>query len=187
MNEDYTPLDSVCRSVMRELFDWVEASMTAVVCVVLIFTFVARMAGVDGDSMCPTLHNQNRLIITRLFYSPKQDDIVVITKPNFRDEPLIKRIIAVEGQTIDIDFQKGIVYVDGVEKEEGDYVSEPTYLSYDMEFPATVPPGCVFVMGDNRNNSWDSRDKAVGMVDSRYILGRVLYRVLPYNDMGVPK
>lgn len=187
MNEDYTGKDSFSRSVMRELFDWVESAMVAVVSVVLIFTFVVRMAGVDGDSMNPTLHHKDRLLITRLFMEPKYRDIVVVTKPNLRGEPLIKRVIATEGQVIDIDFGEGIVYVDGEALDEDDYIAEYTYLKYDQKFPLTVPEGHVFVMGDNRNASWDSRDTSIGAIDERYILGKVIYRVLPYDQMGVPK
>jgi len=186
MNEEYIPRESLGRAFVREIYDWVEAAVIAVVCVVLVFTFAARLAGVNGRSMNPTLKDRDRLIITRLFYSPHQGDIVVITKPNSQNEPLIKRIIAVGGQTVDIDFELGVVFVDDTVLSEG-YIAEPTHRSYEVEFPQTVPEGCVFVMGDNRNMSWDSRAAEVGMVDERYILGKVVYRVLPYNKMGVPQ
>jgi len=186
MNEEFYPQESLGKSVMRELFDWVEAGMVAVVAVVLLFTFVARMAGVDGESMLPTLCHNDRLIITRMLYEPARGDIVVVTKPNSRGEPLVKRVIATGGQVVDIDFQQGVVYVDGEALDEH-YVAEPTYTGYDVEFPQTVPQGHVFVMGDNRNASWDSRTSAVGMVDERYILGKVIYRLMPYTKMGVPK
>ncbi len=183
MREDYEPREQIGRALLRELYDWVEAAMTAVLCVVLLFTFVMRLAGVDGDSMMPTLHDEDRLLISRLGYEPRQGDIVVITKPTRRDEPLVKRVVATGGQTVYIDFGTGRVIVDNVEQEG----FGPTNLQYDMEFPQTVPEGHVFVLGDNRNNSWDSRDTGVGMVDERYILGKVLYRVWPHGDMGRPE
>ncbi len=178
MNEEYEP-----HSWLRELYDLVEAGMFAMVFIVLLFTFVARLAGVDGDSMTPTLHDQDRLLISRLGYEPRPGDIVVITKPNRRDEPLVKRVVATGGQTVYIDFGTGLVLVDNVEQEG----FGPTNLQYDMQFPQTVPQGHVFVLGDNRNNSWDSRDAGLGMIDERYILGKVLYRVWPYEDMGRPE
>lgn len=183
MYEEYEPRK---RSAMEEVYDWVEAAMMAVVCVVLIFTLVVRLTGVDGDSMLPTLENKDRLLITRLGHSPQQGDMVVVTKPNRRGEPLVKRVIATGGQTVEIDFKAHTVSVDGVELEEP-YIAEPTALYYDMTFPQTVPEGSLFLMGDNRNNSWDSRDSEVGMVDERYVMGKVIYRLLPYNRMGVPR
>jgi len=186
MNEEFTPTEAIGRSLMRELYDWVEAGIVAVVCVIILFTFGIRMAGVDGASMNPTLHDQDLLVISRMLYQPVCGDIVVITKPNHQQKPLIKRVIATEGQTVDIDFDKGVVYVDGAALQEP-YTAEPTYHSYDMVFPQTVPQGCVFAMGDNRNESWDSRAAEVGMIDARYILGKVIYRILPYNQMGIPQ
>lgn len=186
MNEDFIPKETVSNCVMRELFDWVEAGMIAVVCVVLLFTFVVRTAGVSGVSMNPTLADRDRLLISRVMLDPSPGDIVVVTKPNSRNEPLIKRVVAVGGQTIDIDFMEGVVYIDGVPMDETAYVAEPTYMQADMQFPQTVPEGHVFVMGDNRNASWDSRVSEVGMVDQRYILGKVIYRLMPYDQMGVP-
>ncbi len=188
MNEEFIPKQDVSTSLLHELYDWVEAGMMAVVAVVLLFTFVVRMAGVDGNSMNPTLEQNDRLFISRLNYTPQNGDIVVATKPNSRGEPLIKRVIAVGGQTVSIDFNLGIVYVDGQALDEP-YVGTPTNVSYDTDFsqPVLVPYGHVFLMGDNRNYSWDSRASQVGMVDQRYILGKVVYRLLPYHNMGVPK
>jgi len=183
MYEDYEPKTTVYSLIAREACDLIEAAMMAVVGVILVFTFVVRLAGVDGVSMLPTLADQDRLAITRMGGEPRQGDIVVVIMPNRVGEPLVKRVIAAGGQTIDIDFEAGIVLVDGTELHEP-YISESTALSYDVYFPQTVPDGHVFIMGDNRNNSWDSRDSRIGMVDNRYILGRAIYRVFPYNRMG---
>lgn len=170
-------------SVKYEIYDWVESAVFAVMCMVLILMFIGRIVWVDGSSMEPTLHNGDRLISSRLFYTPDYGDIVVITQPNPKNEPLIKRVIATEGQVVDIDFKTGIVSVDGNQLLEP-YTKEPTYSKYDVDFPIEVPQGHVFVMGDNRNDSWDSRDSAVGMVDERYILGRVVLRLMPFEDFG---
>ncbi|WRS28271.1 signal peptidase I [Oscillospiraceae bacterium MB08-C2-2] len=167
----------------KELIDWVEALVMAVVFVVLLFTFVMRTAGVNGDSMFPTLENRDALLISRFLYEPKQGDIVVVTRISEPTEPLIKRVIATENQTVDIDFQQGVVSVDGQPLEEP-YTFEPTYVQYDVEFPQTVPEGTVFVMGDNRNHSLDSRDSDIGMIDKRYVLGRAFFRIMPFERGG---
>ena len=170
-------------SLKDEVFDWMLEIVTAVVILLLIFTFALRTVDVYGNSMLPTLHHGEKLLLNRFLYTPEYGDIVVLTKPCKGDEPLIKRIIATENQTVDIDFQKGIVYVDGVALKEN-YILEPTTRRFDVTFPCVVPEGCVFVLGDNRNNSKDSRDSTVGMVDERYILGEVVFRITPFEKMG---
>lgn len=183
-SERFEPRVNSSRALLRELYDWAEIGMMAVVMSVLLFTFVVRTIGVDGESMMPTLEHEDRLVVTRMFYTPKQGDIVVVTKPNHRNESIIKRVIAVPGQTVDIDFAEGVVYVDGQALVE-DYIDEPTYARYDLPFPQVVPEGHVFILGDNRNNSWDSRAEEIGMVDNRYIMGRVVFRLLPFGSIGV--
>ena len=141
-----------------------------------------------------TLKNQERIVISNLFYKPKNGDIVVISRnssnsaQNFKNETcIIKRIIATEGQVVNINFNTGKVFVDGIELEEP-YISTPTTVPGDLEFPVTVPEGCVFVLGDNRNNSSDSRYSSLGnegMVDERHILGRAVLRILPFSRFGV--
>lgn len=173
-------------SLKNEIYDWVEMAVFAVVCMVLIFTFIARTITVDGASMENTLHNEDRLINSRFLYKPAYADIVVVTKPNYLGEPLIKRIIATGGQTVDVDVYEGTVKVDGVILDEP-YIPEPTYTSgVGVEYPILVPEGYVFVMGDNRNHSLDSRFQEIGLIDERYILGRVIYRIAPWSDRGHP-
>ena len=133
--------------------------------------------------MKPTLHNRDWMVISNLFYQPKQGDIVVLTKRQFMEQPIVKRVIAVGGQTVDIDFDTGEVTVDGVVLDEP-YIAEKTHRQYDVSFPAKVPENCIFVMGDNRNHSSDSRVSTLGMVDKRYILGRLLIRIFPLNQFG---
>ena len=166
----------------QEAFDWITCVVSALVCAILIFVFVGRIIGVSGDSMKNTLLDQERIVISNLFYKPKQGDIVVLTKYSFLDEPIVKRVIAVEGQTIDIDFDTGAVRVDGELLHE-DYIAAPTHRSYDVTFPQTVPEGCVFVMGDNRNASNDSRNGELGMVDRRCIMGKAYMIILPISKL----
>ena len=157
------------KSSLRETVEYAESLAVVFVVMLLIFTFIARPATVDGESMMPTLQNGERLVISNLFYEPTAGDIVVLCGEADREEGknLIKRIIATEGQTIDIDFEAGEVYVDGQKLDEP-YILEPTYLDEGTEFPLTVPEGEIFVMGDNRNGSRDSRSLTVGTVKEEY-------------------
>lgn len=173
------------KNSLREAVEYAESLAVVFVVMLLIFTFIARPATVDGESMMPTLQNGERLVISNLFYEPTAGDIVVLCGEADREEGknLIKRIIATEGQTIDIDFEAGEVYVDGQKLDEP-YILEPTYLDEGTEFPLTVPEGEIFVMGDNRNGSRDSRSLTVGTVKEEYIVGRVLFRFFPFDRFG---
>ena len=122
-----------------------------------------------------------------LYHDYKYGDIVILRKDGvFDDDPIVKRVIAVEGQTVDIDFAEGIVYVDGEALEE-DYIREPTYTAEGTEFPLTVPEGSIFVMGDNRNGSSDSRDYRLGTVDTRYVIGKAAFLIFPGPDYETEK
>lgn len=162
-----------------ELYDWLQCIVSAILCGILIFVFIGRVIGVDGNSMLNTLRDRDTVIMSNLFYTPKYGDIVV-----FRDDkydykkPLVKRVIATEGQTVDFDFTAGKVFIDGREIVEP-YIRELTHESLGFVGPKTVPKGCVFVMGDNRNESADSRSDMIGMVDTRQILGKVLFVLIP--------
>lgn len=166
-----------------ELYDWIQCLVAALLFCVITFSFLVRIIGVIGDSMLPTCHNGDRVVVSNLFYEPEQGDIVVLRKEDFQEEPIIKRIVAVEGQTVDIDFVNGIVYVDDQPLKEP-YIAEPTTNPLDFNGKITVPENSVFVMGDNRNHSTDSRESVIGCVDERYIIGRVLFRILPISDFG---
>ncbi len=171
-------------SSKSEIFDWVQNITVILVSIVLIFIFCARIVGVDGQSMMPTLEHKDWLITSNMFYEPEQGDIVVLAKKSFLDgKMIVKRVIAVEGQTVDIDFQKGIVYVDGEALDEP-YTYTKTNRMADAQFPQTVPKDCVFVLGDNRNHSSDSREASLGMVNKANILGKVIFRVLPFDSFG---
>ena len=167
----------------REIYDWIHCLSIALIICVVIFAFFIRLIDVRGTSMNPTLNNGDKMLVSGLFYSPKAGDVVVFKKDEYDPErALVKRVIATEGQTINIDFDNGIVYVDGEPLEE-DYIMEPTTNKIDFIGPQTVPEGCVFVMGDNRNASTDSRKAEIGMVDSRLILGKAYFVVYPLSQM----
>lgn len=175
--------ENIENQMKYELFDWAQALVTALISIVLIFMFVGRVIGVDGISMLPTLEDGDMVLLQSIFYKPEQGDIVVLTKKTFDDEPIVKRVIATEGQVVDIDFAAHEIRVDGELLIE-DYINEPTARSYDVGFPVAVPKGCIFAMGDNRNQSSDSRVSAIGMIDTRCILGKVLMVVMPISRIG---
>lgn len=167
----------------RELYEWTQALVGSVLTVVLVFTFLVRLIGVDGHSMVPTLQNGDRLLVLSSLLDSDYEygDIVVLREESFLEEPIVKRVIATEGQTVDIDFEAGVVYVDSEALDEP-YINEPTYMEEGTEFPLTVPEGCIFVMGDNRNHSSDSRDSRLGTVDTRCVLGKAVFLAFPGAD-----
>ena len=169
-----------------EVYDWIQCIIFALVFCVLLFVFAVRMVNVVGHSMVPTLEQNDKVVISNLFYHPKQGDVVVLRKQTLMQEPIVKRIIATEGQTVDIDFDDGVVYVDGKALDEP-YVNEPVHDRENFEGKITVPEGCVFVMGDNRNHSEDSRFSDVGCVKKEAVLGKVLLVIFPgrqTNELG---
>ena len=168
----------------KEIYDWIHCLSIALIICVVIFAFFIRLIDVRGTSMNPTLNNGDKMLVSGLFYSPKAGDVVVFKKDEYDPErALVKRVIATEGQVINIDFDEGIVYVDGEPIVE-DYILEPTTNKLDFIGPQTVPDGCVFVMGDNRNASTDSRHEMVGPIDEDYILGKVVFALWPLEKFG---
>ena len=152
--------------------------------IMIVFMLLFRMVIVSGSSMYATLWDGDwLLLLSSVFYNdPQYGDIIVASKDSFNDgEAIIKRVIATEGQTVDIDFIEGIVYVDGNALVEN-YTYTLTTTPEGMDFPLTVEEGCVFVMGDNRNDSRDSRHPSIGMVDKREILGKALFLLFPGAD-----
>ena len=167
-------------SLGQMAYSWLQAMVPVVVGVVLAFTLLGRITVVDGSSMRPTLEHGDRMLVWSLGYEPKQGDIVVLRK-DFGDVsgPIVKRVIAVEGQTVRIEYETNTVYVDGQPLEE-DYILEPMERQYWQEIDhITVPEGCIFVMGDNRNVSNDSRNPDLGVVDTRYVLGKCCLVIWP--------
>jgi len=152
--------------------------------VMLVFLLLFRMVIVSGSSMYDTLHDGDWLIlISNVFYQdPEYGDIIVATKDSYHDgEAIVKRVIATEGQIVDIDFNAGIVYVDGVALEEP-YTHTPTNMQEGLTFPLLVRDNCIFAMGDNRNDSKDSRHPDIGLIDKREILGKAVFLMVPGSD-----
>lgn len=178
-DEDAVPQEILNR---REVYDWIQCLITALIICVMIFVFFIRVIDVVGTSMLPTLQHGNKMLVSGFLYKPKYGDVVVFKADSYDpDKALVKRVIAVSGDDINIDFDKGIVYVNGEPIEES-YINELTKTKLDFIGPKEVPEGCVFVMGDNRNASTDSRDSRIGMVDSRLILGKVYFVLFPLDD-----
>lgn len=184
-------------TTFSDFMEIVESVIISVFAVLLIFTFVCRPVTVDGTSMVPTLQDADKLIMRMMGYSPKCGDIVIVeNESSYRyengtdgkiidgsgmEKRLIKRVIAVGGQTVDIDFEAHTVTVDGEQLYES-YINEPTELNAGMfDYPVTVPEGYVFVMGDNRNNSTDSRSPLVGFVKEEDVIGKAVLRFYPFD------
>ncbi|WHH59427.1 signal peptidase I [Petroclostridium sp. X23] len=167
----------------KEIREWVQAIVIALVIALVIRTFVFSLIRVDGQSMVPTLNHNDRLIVVKLMYKPKQGDVIILTPPMHKDTPYVKRVIALPGQTVDIDFENHVVKVDGKPLSEP-YINEPIAQRGDVKFPQTVPEDTVFVLGDNRNNSRDSRYSDVGMVPFKAVMGKASLRIWPLNRFG---
>ncbi len=173
------------KSTRGEVYEWIQCLVFALIFCVIMFVFFFRLVDVVGSSMYPTLEHGDKMVVSDVFYKPEQGDIIIFRKDEYKPEALVKRVIATEGQTVEIDFNKGRVYVDGVLLDEP-YIAEPTRNQIDFTGLQVVPEGCVFVMGDNRNDSTDSRDARIGMVDERLIIGKVLFTVFPLDHIGSP-
>lgn len=182
------------RSFWNELYEWIDCTVITVMVILLVFTFLFRQVKIDGGSMEPTLQNGERVVVSDMFYTPEYGDIVVISREIYDNVPIIKRIIATEGQWVDI--YGGAVYVgdskDTMKAVGSEFVGDlytdaivgnPDYYGY-HEYPLQVPENHVFVLGDNRNVSLDSRTCVVGLIDQRQILGKALYRVYPFEKIG---
>lgn len=186
MEESFAPnLKSPASSLTTELYEWAESIVFALAIIVLIFTFFIRPVGVSGPSMQNTLQSGDKVIITNINYKPKQGDIIVLSTKAV-DDPIIKRVIAVGGQTVDIDYSKNKVYVDGREFDAPikEPMNEPMTGRPMLKMPLKVPAGCVFVMGDNRNDSFDSRFAEIGIINDRDIIGHAVFRLLPFDKIG---
>ena len=173
-------------SVWNSVYEFAELMVGAVCLMLFLTSFLFRTADVNGDSMNPTLLNNEKLIVlinNNVFGKAKKGDIVVVNQPSIFNESIIKRVIGEEGDEVNINFQKGEVWVNGVLQKE-DYINTPTNRFEGVEFPVVVPKGCVFVLGDNRNNSSDSRHPLIGMIDRRYINGKAVFRYLPLKRLG---
>ena len=178
------------KTLGKEIFEWLQAIVVAVVIAMFLRTFIFTLVNVSGASMQPTLQHEDKLIVWRLGYTPQKGDVIIFKPKGHEDTPYVKRVIATEGQTVDIKYNeaKGYcdVYVDGQMLTE-DYIKAKIDINHmgTMKFPATVPENCVFAMGDNRNNSKDSRFKDVGMVTEDSIIGHAVLRLWPLQEIGL--
>lgn len=191
-------------SLVDDITDILESIIFSVFIVLLVFTYLFRMSDVSGPSMEPTLRENDRVIISPLFYTPEQNDIIIVDSSSL-NKLIVKRVVALEGQSVNIDFNEGIVYVDGEPLDEqlyepGEDGSEPelhadhfvnTLTTADMgafeSYPVTVPENCVFVLGDNRNRSKDSKHSELGFVSDKEIVGKVVFRISPFSKFGKVK
>ena len=193
---DQQPLDSqqepqeekTVEKSSDDLFYWLNALTTALVVLVLVFTFFGRLTRVDGHSMDNTLQDNQLLLVWSLGYTPQQGDIVVVNKTTVQHlggSAIVKRVIAVGGQTVDIDYAASSVYVDGELLDEP-YIKEPMFdrLGAQGSTHIEVPEGSIFVMGDNRNDSDDSRDDLIGTIDEDYVLGKAFFSIFPFSKFG---
>ena len=177
------------KSIGKEIFEWVQAIVVAIVIAMFLRTYFFTMVDVSGTSMVPTLHDHDKLFVWRLGYEPEVGDIIIFRPAYNENTPYVKRVIATEGQSVDIRYNETLgyaeVFVDGVKLEE-DYINEEIKYTHmgNMNYPCIVPDGCVFAMGDNRNNSSDSRLESVGMVKKESIIGKALVRWWPFDAIG---
>lgn len=174
------------RKQWKIVYDAVATLETAVIILILLFSLVLRPAAVIGNSMLPNFSGGDRVACVHSFSGYERGDVIIISHATRKDESIIKRVIAVGGDTVDIDFYKGTVSVNGQVLDEP-YVNTPTNLSYDMTFPATVPEGKLFVLGDNRNDSLDSRSTDIGFINENKVLGKVVFRFYPFDRIKIIK
>lgn len=167
------------------VYDWIGYVLVSIVAVVLCLTFVFRLVNVKGSSMCDTLNTADKVIVTNFMYTPTNGDIVVISHGEIYDEPIIKRVIATEGQTVQLDYANDRIIVDGVVLDEP-YIKGTTFGNNigDNEIPEVIPSGKLFVLGDNREISKDSRSMEIGLIDVENVVGKAQIVAFPISDFG---
>ena len=174
-----------------DIIDYLELFAVAICCVILLFSFVCRLCSVKGDSMNDTLMNQDSLLVSDLFYEPQRGDIIVFHQTGTLNEPVVKRVIATAGETVHIRHYSHHMTVEVTDPQgnttrlEESYVRYEGFPYYPNNYDVTVPEGMLFVLGDNRNNSKDSRHPEIGLVDERRVIGKVIFRISPLSKIGV--
>ena len=176
-------MDQLQREKNTAVLEWFDALILAFTLALILLLFVFRTSRVSGVSMEPTLYDGEQLVARSFLYEPARGDVVVVDGYTNYGEPLVKRVIALGGDTVDINFETGDVFVNGELLSEP-YISAPTIRAADVQFPVTVPQGTLFVLGDNRPRSKDSRYSDIGFIDRRDILGEVVLRMFPLSRFG---
>ncbi len=175
-SEKKTEKDEIQETAWVSVFNCFYVLICLLIAVAVVFSMFFKIVQVDGVSMTPTLNDNESLLVYTMNYTPEAGDIVVIGESYKTHEAMVKRIIATQNQIVSVDYEVGKVYVDGVELEESYVVSMTKPDENEIKYPYTVPSGCVFVMGDNRDESGDSRSKSIRAIDTRHIVGKVLDR-----------
>lgn len=186
LQPDQGKKDEEKTSFKQDLYYWTQALIVVLVGLILACTLAGRVIRVVGSSMVPTLHQNDLLLLWSVGYTPQRGDVIVLRKESFLSYPVVKRVIATGGEHVTVDYTTGTVSVDGVVLDEP-YINElmvDTGKPYLTVLDVTVPEGSVYVLGDNRNNSSDSRHQDLGTVDERYILGKALFRIFPLTAFG---
>ncbi len=166
------------------MMEWLDTLLISLSIMLVVLLFFVRTFTVSGSSMAPTLESGERVFAYSFMYTPQKGDIVVVSENSYIIEPIVKRVIAKGGDTVDINYETGDVIVNGEVLYEP-YISDLTQRGYDVQFPLVVPQGTLFLMGDNRPYSKDSRDSSIGFIDEREVLGKVVFRMYPFERIGL--
>ncbi len=184
VSQNIVQIDSIGGAV-ASLYDWLKYMLFAISIVIICLTFVFRLVNVEGSSMDNTLSSGDKVIVTNFMYEPQDGDIVVISHGAEYVKPIIKRVIATEGQSIKLDYENDRIIVDGIEINEP-YLDQSTFGGNigDNKIPDVIPEGKIFVMGDNREVSLDSRSTKIGLIDVDNVIGKAQFVALPFSDIG---
>ena len=181
--KEKTEKEEIAKTALSSFFHWMSGIVAVLFVIFLVVMLFFRPVTVSGPSMEPTLHNGDRLFVYSFMYEPENGDVIVARSPDGADMPVIKRVIAKEGQVVEVDYENGTVTVDGVVLEEN-YISGMSKVPQnEIEYPYTVPEDRIFVMGDYRDESRDSRHKTFGCIDENTVAGKAVFRFYPFSSM----
>lgn len=181
--KEKTEKEEIAKTALSSFFHWMSGIVAVLFVIFLVVMLFFRPVTVSGPSMEPTLHDGDRLFVYSFMYEPENGDVIVARSPDGADMPVIKRVIAKEGQVVEVDYENGTVTVDGVVLEEN-YISGMSKVPQnEIEYPYTVPADRIFVMGDYRDESRDSRHKAFGCIDENTVAGKAVFRFYPFSTM----